>query len=80
MTTPACRHECGRLAEALKALRAGAGLSGADAASGQGQGRSKLAVAMSRRGCPAAVGHVLATERLVLCPVTTDDHAALLAL
>ena len=35
---------------------------------------------MSRRGCPAAVGHVLATERLVLCPVTTDDHAALLAL
>jgi RimJ/RimL family protein N-acetyltransferase len=26
------------------------------------------------------VGHVLATERLVLRPVTTDDHAALLAL
>jgi len=35
---------------------------------------------MSRRGCPAAVGHVLTTERLVLSPVTTDDHAALLAL
>ena len=35
---------------------------------------------MSRRQCPAAPGHVLATERLVLCPVTTDDHAALLAL
>jgi [ribosomal protein S5]-alanine N-acetyltransferase len=35
---------------------------------------------MSRRGCPAAVGHVLSTERLVLRPVTTGDHAALLAL
>ena len=29
MTTPACQHERVRLAEALKALRVGAGLSGA---------------------------------------------------
>jgi len=29
---------------------------------------------------PGGRGHVLATKRLVLCPVTTDDHAALLAL
>jgi RimJ/RimL family protein N-acetyltransferase len=35
---------------------------------------------MSRPGRPAAVGHVLVTERLVLCPVTAADHAALLAL
>jgi Pyridine nucleotide-disulphide oxidoreductase len=52
----------------------------ADAASGQRQQRSKRAVTMSSRGCPAAVDHVLATERLVLRPATTDDHAALLAL
>jgi len=31
------------------------------------------------RGCPAAAGHVLTTQRLVLRPVTSHDHAALLA-
>jgi hypothetical protein len=35
-------------------------------ASGQGPGRSTRAVAVSGRGRPAATGHVLATERLVL--------------
>jgi hypothetical protein len=42
MTTPACQRERGRLAEALKALRAGAGLGGARLAESLGWQRSKV--------------------------------------
>jgi hypothetical protein len=53
MTTPAYRGERGRLAEALKALRVGAGLSGARLAEMLGWQQSKVSKIETRKQLPS---------------------------
>ncbi len=78
MTTPAYQRERGRLAEALKALRVGAGLSGARLAEMLGWQQSKVSKIETRKQLPseddiaAWVGAVGAT------PETASDLLAML--
>lgn len=78
MTTPAYQRERGRLAEALKALRVGAGLSGARLAEVLGWQQSKVSKMKTRKQLPseddiaAWVGAVGAT------PETASDLLAML--
>ena len=78
MTTPAYQRERGRLAEALKTLRAGAGLSGARLAEMLGWQQSKVSKIETRKQLPSEddianwVGAVGAT------PETASDLLAML--
>src|SRR5262249_8727738 len=78
MASSSCRNSC-RCSATAKAYRAPAWT---DAVRIQLRRRGRLkalASAVTRAGSLAAVSHVLRTERLVLRPVATQDHARLLA-
>jgi transcriptional regulator with XRE-family HTH domain len=78
MTTPACQRGRGRLAEALKVLRVGAGLSGARLAEMPGWQQSKVSKIETRKQLPSE-DHIAAWVGAVgATPETAGDLPAML--
>lgn len=78
MTTPACQRELGRLAEALRALRAGAGLSGARLAEMLAWQQSKVSKIEARKQLPSEDDITAWAGAVGATPETASDLLAIL--
>jgi transcriptional regulator with XRE-family HTH domain len=78
MTTPAYQRERGRLAEALKAVRAGAGLSGARLAEMLGWQQSKVSEIKTRKQLPSEGDIAAWAAASGAAPETAGDLLAML--
>ena len=80
MTTPAYQRERGRLAEALKALRVGTGLSGARLAEALGWQQSKVSKIATRKQLPSEDDIAALVGAIGATPETTSDLFAMSAM
>jgi transcriptional regulator with XRE-family HTH domain len=78
MTTPVCQRERGRLAEALKALRVGAGLSGARLAEMLGWQQPEVPEIKTRKQFPSEDDITAGAGAFSAVPETAGDLPAML--